>query len=36
MKCFFALRNRAEREELIMLAQQLLQRNSEDPANPAG
>jgi hypothetical protein len=36
MKCFFKLRNRAEREELIMLAQQLLERNSEDPAKPAG
>ena len=36
MKCFFQLRSRAEREQLIMFAQQLLERDSKGPVKPGG
>jgi len=34
VKCFFKLRSRAHREELITLAEQVLEKDSKDQAEP--
>jgi hypothetical protein len=36
MKCFFQLRSRNRREELIMLAEQMLEKDGKGPVEPGG
>jgi hypothetical protein len=36
VKCFFKLRSKAHREELIMLAEQMLEKGSKGPVEPGG
>lgn len=36
VKCFFKLRSKSHREELIMLAEQMLEKESKVPVEPGG
>jgi hypothetical protein len=36
VKCFFKLRSKSHREKLIMLAEQMLEKDSKGPVGPSG